>query len=263
MAADADAAVRVTTSEPVKAEATTTANAEAAEAEEQPAPEKQPKKSRKASASTKRSAPGTVKLHNSTTGEASHVKAQATSCLQMSWRLFRKALLQQELFVGNWFNQQPTLHPCGKCKTGLRGKTQRLPHPHMAGASLGRSACQVSVLHAGPVRKRVQRTAYNEKGEEVTEMVSEDEEPEKSAATADKQVSSICIGHTALLLEEAGIGQVCTAYICRTMMVMPYRLLSFVQLPLRSCIAMPCLCACQSAGRRLQHTRIPGNYLPQ
>ncbi|CAK0773394.1 hypothetical protein CVIRNUC_004061 [Coccomyxa viridis] len=105
-ASDADAAVRVTTSEPVKAEAITTANAEAAEAEEEPAPEKKPKKSRKTSASTKRSAPGTVKLHNSTTG---------------------------------------------------------------------------------PVRKRVQRTAYNEKGEEVTEMVSEDEEPEKSAAKADKQ----------------------------------------------------------------------------
>ena len=47
----------------------------------------------------------------------------------------------------------------------------------------------------------MQRTAYNEKGEEVTEMVSEDEEPEKSAAKADKQVSSIYIGHTALLLE--------------------------------------------------------------
>ena len=48
----------------------------------------------------------------------------------------------------------------------------------------------MGVMHAGPVRKRVQRTAYNEKGEEVTEMVSEDEEPEKSAAKADKQVSS-------------------------------------------------------------------------
>ena len=99
MAADADAAVRVTTSEPVKAEATT-ANAEAAEAEEEPAPEKKPKKSRKTSASTRRSAPGTVKLHNSTTGEASHEKALVTSCLQISWRPFCRALLQQELFVG-------------------------------------------------------------------------------------------------------------------------------------------------------------------
>ena len=100
MAADADAAVRVTTSEPVRAEANMTADAEAAEAQEEPAPEKQPKKSRKTSASTKRSAPGTVKLHKSTTGEASHEKALVTSCLQISWRPFCRAVLQQELFLG-------------------------------------------------------------------------------------------------------------------------------------------------------------------
>ena len=99
MAADADAAVRVTTSEPVKAEAT--ADAEAVEAEKEPASEKNPKKARKTSASTKRSAPGTVKLHNSATGEASHVKALVTSCLQISWRPFCRALLQQELYAGN------------------------------------------------------------------------------------------------------------------------------------------------------------------
>ena len=101
MAADADAAVRVTTSEPVRAEAASTADAEAAEAEEEPAPEKQPKKARKTSASTKRSAPGTVKLHNSTTGEASHVKALVTSCLQFSCQCSCRAVLQQELFAGN------------------------------------------------------------------------------------------------------------------------------------------------------------------
>ena len=67
---------------------------------------------------------------------------------------------------------------------------QRLPEPNIAGASPRRSACQVGVLHAGPVRKRVQRTAYNEKGEEVTEMVSEDEEPVGSAVKVDEQVSS-------------------------------------------------------------------------
>ena len=101
VAADADAAVRVTTSEPVRAEATTTADAEAAEATKEPALEKQPKKSRKTSAGTKRSAPGTVKLHNSATGEASHVKVLVTFCLQTSWPPSCRALLQQELFAGN------------------------------------------------------------------------------------------------------------------------------------------------------------------
>ena len=57
--------------------------------------------------------------------------------------------------------------------------------------------CQVDVLHAGLVRKRVQRTKYNEKGEEVTEMVSEDEEPEESAAKDDTQVSFPCVKSTA------------------------------------------------------------------
>ena len=52
----------------------------------------------------------------------------------------------------------------------------------------------------------MQRTKYNEKGEEVTEMVSEDEEPEESAAKVDK-VSSLYIKPTALLLQEAGIGK--------------------------------------------------------
>ena len=57
-------------------------------------------------------------------------------------------------------------------------------------------------MHAGPVKKRVQRTTYNEKGEEVTEMVSEDEEPEQSAAKIDKQVSSPYVGSTALLSDK-------------------------------------------------------------
>ena len=237
MAAEADAAVRVTTSEPVGAEATTTADAEAAEAEEDPAPEKQPKKSRKTSASTKRSAPGTVKLHSSTAGEASPVKALVTSCLQVSWRPSCRAVLQEELFC--W--QVIASLPCEKCKTGLTGKMQWLPQPNIASASPGRTACQVSVLHAGPVRKRVQRTAYNEKGEEVTEMVSEDEEPQQTAAKADKEVGSPCIGPTALL--SRNWQKLCTAVICRILLVIAYRCL-YCALPLRGWISMPCLLLC-------------------
>ena len=146
-------------------------------------------------------------------------------------------------------------------QAGLLGKRQTLPHPNMAGASLERSACQVAVLHAGPVRKRVQRTAYNEKGEEVTKMVSEDEEPEQSAAKADKQVSSPCIGPTALL--SRNWQNLCTAGVCRILMVMAYRCLSVVQLPLRGSISMPCLLLCQSAGGCFQYARLSGDRLPQ
>ena len=72
MAAGADVAVRVTTTEPVSAEAT--ADVEAAAAKEEAPPGEQPKKSWKTHASTKCPAPGTVKLHNSIAGETSDVK---------------------------------------------------------------------------------------------------------------------------------------------------------------------------------------------
>ena len=116
MAAGADAAVRVTTTEPVRAEATATADKEASAAKEEPALEKQPKKSRKTSASTKRSAPGTVKVHNSMTGETSHVKVLMTPCLQLSWQVFSSRLLQQELC-----QQLLALSPCRKGRTSLIG----------------------------------------------------------------------------------------------------------------------------------------------
>ena len=98
----------------------------------------------------------------------------------------------------------------------------------------------------------MQRTKYNEKGEEVTEMVSEDEEPQRSVARVDKQVSFPYIRPTALLVEKAGIGNLCTASDCRILLVMPYRCLFPVQLPLWSCSFMPYLLACKSAAMQLK-----------
>lgn len=49
--------------------------------------------------------------------------------------------------------------------------------------------CSSEALCAGPARKKVQRTTYNEKGEEVTEMVYEDAKPETAAAPATEKVS--------------------------------------------------------------------------
>lgn len=56
--------------------------------------------------------------------------------------------------------------------------------------------CQIVEMNcacAGQVRRKVQRTTYNEKGEEVTEMVYEDGEPEPVAAPAEKV--SHCTAH--------------------------------------------------------------------
>ena len=49
--------------------------------------------------------------------------------------------------------------------------------------------CWRGAERAGPARKKVQRTTYNEKGEEVTEMVYEDAVPEPAEAPADEKVS--------------------------------------------------------------------------
>ena len=98
VAAGAHVAVRVTTTEPVKAEAT--ADVAAAAAKDEATLEKQPKKSRKTSASTKCSAPGTVKVHNSRAGDVL-LRALVPPCLKFTWQLFCRELLQREFLLGN------------------------------------------------------------------------------------------------------------------------------------------------------------------
>ena len=125
MAAGADAAVKVTTTEPVRAEASATADAEAAEAKEDVAPEERPKKSRKTSASTKRSAPGAIKLHKSTTGEGLSCESLCKSLLAIRPAAFLQVIA---LAAALWW-RLILLSAYRKCTTGQLGERQTLPHP--------------------------------------------------------------------------------------------------------------------------------------